>query len=64
MIYAGIDVGSMSAEAVLISSICTVFTQFDAMCFLADGRTRGRHPITSHHQRVSKEEVLWNPNPP
>ncbi len=26
-------------EAVPISSICTVFTQFDAMCFLADGRT-------------------------
>jgi len=27
-------------EAVPISSICTVFTQFDAMCFLADGRTK------------------------
>jgi predicted CoA-substrate-specific enzyme activase len=27
-------------EAVPISSICTVFTQFDVMVFLADGRTR------------------------
>ncbi len=28
------------SEGVPISSICTVFTQFDAMCFLADGRTK------------------------
>jgi len=27
-------------EAVPISSICTVFTQFDVMVFLANGRTR------------------------
>jgi predicted CoA-substrate-specific enzyme activase len=37
------DLGPMAlngAEPVPISSICTVFTQFDVMVFLADGRTR------------------------
>ncbi len=37
------ELGAMAlkgVEAVPISSICTVFSQFDAMCFLADGRTK------------------------
>jgi predicted CoA-substrate-specific enzyme activase len=37
------DLGQMAlngSDAVPINSICTIFSQFDAMCFLADGRTK------------------------
>jgi predicted CoA-substrate-specific enzyme activase len=37
------ELGSLAekgADPVPISSICTVFTEFDVMCFLAEGRTR------------------------
>ncbi|MDH4007580.1 MAG: acyl-CoA dehydratase activase [Desulfuromonadales bacterium] len=37
------DLGQMAlngSDPVPINSICTIFTQFDAMCFLADGRSR------------------------
>lgn len=36
------DLGQMAlngSDPVPINSICTIFSQFDAMCFLADGRT-------------------------
>ena len=46
-------------EAVPISSICTVFTQFDAMCFLADGRTMEDVALGVSETLAERVSRLW-----